>query len=155
MSGLYVSLCETGANCSFSVRCASLLVQLVKNLPAMQATPVPFLGWEDPLEKGQSTHFSILGLPSWISWKRIHLQCGRPGFNPWVGRIPWRRERLPTPVFGPGEFHELYSPYGHKESDTTEPLSLHFTSVLGRPCWWSWLGLKCSLWKDFLKKLLF
>ena len=30
----------------------SLIAQLVKNLPAMQETPVPFLGWEDPLEKG-------------------------------------------------------------------------------------------------------
>ena len=27
------------------------------------------------------------------------LQCGVPGFNPWVGNIPWRRDRLPTPVF--------------------------------------------------------
>ena len=27
------------------------------------------------------------------------------GFDPWVGKIPWRRERLPTPVFWPGEFH--------------------------------------------------
>ena len=48
------------------------------------------------------------------------LQCGKPGFDPWVGKIPWRRERLPTPVFWPGEFHGLYSPRGHKESDTTE-----------------------------------
>ena len=31
---------------------ASLMAQLVKNLPAMQETPVGFLGWEDPLEKG-------------------------------------------------------------------------------------------------------
>ena len=38
--------------------------------------------------------------------------------------IPWRRERLPTPVFWPGEFHELYSPWGRKESDATERLSL-------------------------------
>ena len=30
-----------------------------------------------------------------------------PGFDPWVGKIPWRRERLPTPVFWPGEFHGL------------------------------------------------
>ena len=37
---------------------------------------------------------------------------------------PWRRERLPTPIFWPGEFHELYSPWGPKESDTTEGLSL-------------------------------
>ena len=37
-----------------------------------------------------------------------------------VGKIPWRRERLPTPVFWPREFHGLYSPWGYKESDTTE-----------------------------------
>ena len=55
----------------------------------------------------------------------IHLQCGRPGFDPWVEKILWRRERLPTPVFWPGECHGLYSPWGCKESDTTEWLSLH------------------------------
>ena len=37
---------------------------------------------------------------------------------------PWRREMLPTPVFWPREFHGLYSPWGHKESDVTEQLSL-------------------------------
>jgi len=41
-------------------------------------------------------------------------QCRRPGFDPWVGKIPWRRERLPTPVFWPGESHGLYSPWGCK-----------------------------------------
>ena len=35
------------------------------------------------------------------------LQCRRPVFDPWVGKMPWRRERLPTPVFWPGEFHGL------------------------------------------------
>ena len=40
--------------------CTSLIAQLVKNLPAMQETPVRFLGWEDPLEKGMATHSSIL-----------------------------------------------------------------------------------------------
>ena len=39
---------------------ASLIAQLVKNPPAMQETPVRFLGWEDPLEKGKATHSSIL-----------------------------------------------------------------------------------------------
>ena len=51
----------------------------------------------------------MLGLTSWLSCWRIHLQCGRPGFNPWVGKIP-------TPVFWPGEFHGLYSPWGCRES---------------------------------------
>ena len=42
---------------------ASLVAQLVKNLPAMQETPVRSLVWEDPLEKGKATHSSIL---AWI-----------------------------------------------------------------------------------------
>ena len=41
-------------------------------------------------------------------------------FDPWVGKISRRRERLATPVFWPGEFQGLYSPWGHKESDATE-----------------------------------
>ena len=48
----------------------------------------------------------------------------RLGFDPWVVKIPWRRERLPTPVFWHGEFHGLYNPWGLKESDTTEQFSL-------------------------------
>ena len=53
------------------------------------------------------------------------LQCRRPGFNPWVGKIPWRRKWQPTPVLLPGKFHGLrslvgYSPWGHKELGTTE-----------------------------------
>ena len=45
---------------------ASLVAQLVKNMPAMWETWVQFLGWEDPLEKGRATHPSIL---TWrISW---------------------------------------------------------------------------------------
>ena len=49
----------------------------------------------------------------------------------WVGKIPWRRDRLATPVFWPGEFHGLGSPWGRKESDTTEQLSLlSFTYIL-------------------------
>ena len=46
--------------CLFQGNYASLLAQLVKNLPAMQETWVQSLGWEDPLEKGQATHSSIL-----------------------------------------------------------------------------------------------
>ena len=59
----------------------------------------------------------------------IRLQFGRPGFDPWVGKVTWRRERIPTPVLWPGEFHGLYSAWGRKESDTTEQVSLsHFLS---------------------------
>ena len=49
----------------------------------------------------------------------------RHGFDPWVRKIPWRRAWQPIPVFLPGESHGQrclvgYSPYSHKESDTTE-----------------------------------
>ena len=50
----------------------------------------------------------------------------------WVRSLGWedlRGERLPTPVFWPGEFQGPYSPWDHKELDTTEQLSLHFTSL--------------------------
>ena len=65
------------------------------------------------------------GLPSWLRQERICLQCSRPGFDRWVGKIPWRREWLPTPIFLPREFHGQrslvgYSPWGHKELDRTE-----------------------------------
>ena len=67
----------------------SLVVQLVKNLPAMQKTR----------------------------------------FDPWVGKISWRREWQPTPTVLPRKFHGQrnlagYSPWGYKESDTTERLTL-------------------------------
>ena len=68
---------------------ASLVAQLVKNLPAMWETWAWSLGWEDPLEKGKATHYSILA---------------------------WR-------------FHGLCSSWGHKESDTTERLSLTHIST--------------------------
>ena len=68
-----------------------------------------------------------IGYPLQYSWASfvaqlvgICLQSGRPRFDPWVGKFPWRRERLPPPVFWPGEFRGLCSPWGRKESDMTE-----------------------------------
>ena len=117
---------------------ASLMAQLVKNPPVMQETPVRFVGWEDPLENGKVTHSSILGLFLRLSWQRICLQCRRLGFSPGVGKIPWRRERLPTPVFWPGEFHGLYSPWGRKQLDTTEQLSLSIFWRTWVSRYWKW-----------------
>ena len=56
--------------------------------------------------------------------KKIHLQCRRPGFDPWIGKIPWRRERLPHSRILAWRILEIYSPRGHKESNITEQLSL-------------------------------
>src|SRR5574340_114065 len=84
----------------------------------------------------------MLGFPSGSAGKDC-LQCRRPGFDPWVGKIPWRRERLPIPVFWPGEFHALYSPRGCKEADTTERLSLAYLDLSGERhyCLWADLGV--------------
>ena len=67
---------------------------MVKNLPAVQEIQVWSLGWEDPLEKGTATH------PSILAW-----------------RIPWTEE----PGRGRGR---VFSPWGCKESDKTERLTL-------------------------------
>ena len=61
---------------------------------------------------------------------RVRLQCGRPGFDPRVGKIPWRGERLSTSVFWPGEFHGLCSLWGCRELDTTEHFHFHFQASL-------------------------
>ena len=78
-----------------------------------------------------------IGYPLQYSWASLVAQLvknlpvmWRPGFDPWVGKIPWRREWLPTLVFLPEEFHGLHSPWGHKESDMTEPFSASTTGGL-------------------------
>ena len=70
-------------------------------------------------------------LPWWLKWKSVYLQCRRPRFDPWVGNILWRRQWHPTPVLLPGKSHGRRSmvgcsPWGRKESDTTERLHFHF-----------------------------
>ena len=61
----------------------------------------------------------IISPPVWETW-----------FDTWVGKIRWIRERLPTQVFWPGEFHGQSR--GRKESDRTEQLSLRFISIRGQ-----------------------
>ena len=81
------------------------------------------------------------GLPKWLNDKEPACQCRRPGFDPWVRKIPWRRKWQPTPIFSPGKSHGQrslagYNPWDHKESDTTEKLS----SYTQLDAWW-----QCSL----------
>ena len=84
------------------------------------------------------------------SCKEPTCQCRRPKrckFKPWVGKIPWRREWQPTPVFLPGEFHGQrslvgYSPWDHKESDTAERLILSlFRCIDNGEIFLTWPGL--------------
>ena len=74
-----------------------------------------------------------MGFPGGSDSKESVCNTG-PGFDPWVGKIPWRRAGQPTPAFLPGESHGRrslagYRPWGRKESDMTEQLS-----VLHREC---------------------
>ena len=61
-----------------------------------------------------------LGFAGNSDGKESACNVGDLGSIPGLGRFPWRREKLPTPVFWPGEFYGQYSPWGCKESDTTE-----------------------------------
>ena len=73
-------------------------------------------------------------LPWWLRQESIHLQCGRPGFDPWVGKILWRQKWQPTPVLLPGKSHGWgivvsYSPQGWRvRHDWATSLSI---------AWWS------------------
>ena len=68
-----------------------------------------------------------LGFPGGSNGKASACTCGRPGFDPWAGQMPWRRNWQLTPVLLPGKFHGWrslvgYSPWDCKELDTTEQL---------------------------------
>ena len=70
------------------------------------------------------------GFPCGSAGKESACNAGDLGSIPGLGRFPWRRKRLPTPVFWPGELHGLYGPWGRKELDTAERLSLSDQSKL-------------------------
>ena len=97
---------------------ASLLAQLVKNPPAIQETPVRFLGQED------------LGYPLQYSWASLVAQLVKtlPAmWEIWIQSLgckdPPEKGKATHTVFWPGEFHGLY-PRGRRESHRTEQLSL-------------------------------
>ena len=80
---------------------------------------------------GLYMHSHSEDFPGGSDGKSVCLQWGRPRFDPWVGKIPWRRKWQPTPVFLPGKSHGWrslidYSPWGRKGSDMPE--RLHFLS---------------------------
>ena len=79
--------------------------------------------------------FSMLSRISLMAWMVKNLKSGRPGFDPWVGKILWKREWLPSAVFLPRESHRQRSqvgcsPLDPKESDTAERLTQLCGSLL-------------------------
>ena len=94
---------------------------------------------KDSLTRQKQTSLTICiplwGLPRCRSGKESDCQCSRckrHGFDPWVGKIPWRRKWQPTPVFLPRKCHGQrslvgYCLWGCKDSGMTEQLSMHIS----------------------------
>ena len=100
--------------------------------------------------KNLETNLGKRGLPWWCRWQSICLQRRRPGFDPWVGKIPWRRKWQPTPVFLPGESHGRrsligYRPWGAKSQTR---LHFHFLSLSREKIqpWGGWSTHRLELW---------
>ena len=105
----------------FSLRLPGIISQLVKNLPAAQETLVQFRVRKIRWRRDRLPIPVFLGFPCGSSDKESVCNAGDLGSIPGLGRSPGKvRERLPTPVFWPGEFQELCSPWGRKELDMTE-----------------------------------
>ena len=74
-----------------------------------------------------------MGFPHGLDSKESAMQ--ETGFDSWIGKVPWRRESLSIPEFLTGEFHEqrslvIYTPWGHRESNTIEWLTLSFHIII-------------------------
>ena len=98
---------------------------------------IELLGIHPPKNENLCPHSFILDFPGGTSGKEPASQCRRQkrcGFDPWVGKIPWRRAWQPNPVFLTGKSHGQrslvgYNPEGFKESDMTEATD-HACTVL-------------------------
>ena len=96
-----------------------------------------YIGLENsPDHKLVAICLPVCGMPRWRSGKGSACQCRRhrrSGFDPWVWKSHWRRKWQPTPVYLPRESHGQrnlagYSPWGCKELELSEQLSMHAQS---------------------------
>ena len=85
-----------------------LIAQLVKNLPAMQKTPVRFLGWEDPLEKDRLPTPVFLGVPCGSAGKESACNSGHLGSIPGLGRSPGEGKGYPLQYSGLSMDHMVH-----------------------------------------------
>ena len=92
---------------------------------------------------------AYVGLPWWLRQWRICLQYRRPRLDPWVRKIPWRREWQPTPVFLPGESNGQRSRRLQSmglQRDRTEYTHTHTHSKLGEVAWPERLIFRGPIW---------
>ena len=112
---------------------ASLVAQLVKNLPEMQETLVWFLGREDPLERDRLPTPVFWDFPGGSVGKESTCNRGNLGLIPGLERSP--EEGNSYTVFWPGKFHRLYSPVSQFSrsvvSNSLQPHGLHHARL---PC---------------------
>ena len=122
-----------------------------RDFPSSSASKESTCNVEDPGLNpglGRSPGEGII-YPLQYSWALLMTQMVKnaAGFDPWVGKIPWRRARQPTQVFLPGESPwteslAAYSPWNHKEWDMTvtkHTYTLTIDEGLGKvTCWWLW-----------------
>ena len=102
-------------------------------------------------------------LPWWLRRERIHLQCRRAWFDPWVRKIPWRRAWQHSPVFLPGEsprteklqsmglqrvWHHWEMKHIHQEprSKVLRKLFQDHVEITGRDCIWIQAAAECVFW---------
>ena len=101
--------------------------------PSPGDLPDPGIKLESPVSQMDS--LLLNRFPGGSEVKASALQWGRPAFDPWIRKMPWRRKWQPAPVFLPVESHGWrslvgYSPRGRKESNTTERLHTHLHTAL-------------------------
>ena len=118
-----------GWHLSFSVTEEACWLSAFHKVPSMRAAaleiprksahfPLSQFRWFLPFKTRASCKSSRASLaPQTVDWEsfcklRIHLQCRRPGFDPWIAKISWRRAWQPTPVFLPGESPWMEEPGG-------------------------------------------
>jgi len=109
------------------------------SVSAKQFKDIVCIPWWETRTLSQASTIVSFGCYFPVSVSGICLQCRRPRFDPWVGKSPWRRKWQATPIFLPGESALTeenlvgYSPWGHKELDTTEQLTLSLSILSLQP----------------------
>ena len=104
---------------SYTVR-LSLVAQLGENLSAVQETPVQFHSWEICWRRHRLPTPVFLGFACGSAGKESVCNAGDLGLIPGLGRFPEEGKGNPLQYSLPGEFPGLFSPWGCKQSDTTE-----------------------------------
>ena len=108
--------------CSRSSEIIHLIIESLYPFTKLSPFPYPH-PWEPPFYSLLVGAF-VFSFPGGSDGKSVCLQCRRPGFDPWVGKIPWRRKWQPTPVPLPGKSHGWrslggYSPWGRLSDFTS------------------------------------